>query len=55
MLGEAADEHLGQVRVRLDVDLVDHRAEHLDAVRREEGVVEHDLVDRPADAALADR
>ena len=54
MLAETALDDLRQVRMRLDVDLVDDRTDHPDAMRREERAVEHDLVDRAADAALAD-
>ena len=54
MLGQAAPQHLGEMRVRLDVDLVDHRAHHPHPVALEERVVEHDLVDRATHATLAD-
>ena len=51
---EAHAQHLGQARVGVRVDLVDHGAQDLDAAPREQGVVEHDLVDGPADAGLRD-
>ena len=54
VLGQALAQHLRQVRVGLDVHLVDHRSQHPHAVPLEQGVVEHDLVDRPAHAPLAD-
>ncbi len=54
MAAEAALEDLGDARLGVEVDLVDDRARDLHAVSREERGVEHDLVDRAADAALAD-
>ena len=51
---EAALEDLGDARLGVEVDLVDDRPRDLDAVAREERRVEDDLVDRAADAALAD-
>ena len=51
---QAALERVRDPGLRVDVDLVDDRARDLDAVRREERGVEHDLVDRPADATLGD-
>ncbi len=47
-------QHLRQVGVGLDVHLVDHRPQHPHPMPLEQRVVEHDLVDRPAHAALAD-
>ncbi len=55
VLGEAALEHVGQVRVGLHVDLVDDRPEHPHVMGGEQRVVEDDLVDRAPDAALATR
>ena len=49
---EAALEGLRDPRLLVDPDLVDDRARHPDAVRREVRRVEDDLVDRPPDAAL---
>ena len=43
-----------QVGLRVEIDLVDHGADDLHALFLEERRVEDDLVDRPADAALAD-
>ena len=54
VLGQATTEDLGQVRVRIHLDLVDDRPQHLDPVLLEEGGVEHDLVDRAADTPFAD-
>ena len=54
LLGEPALEDLGQLGAADDVDLVDDRAEHRHAMACEERRVERDLVDRTADAALAD-
>ena len=55
VLRQAALEHLGQLGMRLDVHLVDHRAEDTHVVSGEQRVVQHDLVDRPPDASLATR
>ena len=52
---QAALEGPGQARLGVEVDLVDDRPGDLDAVALEQRGVEHDLVDRPADAALATR
>ena len=51
---EARAERVLDARLLVDPDLVDDRAGDRDAVRLEVGRVEHDLVDRPADAALGD-
>ena len=51
---QAATQDIRQLRMRDHVDLVHHRPEHRHPVRREQRPVEDDLVDRPADAALAD-
>ena len=43
-----------QARLGVEIDLVHDRARHVHAVTFEQGGVEDDLVDRPADAALRD-
>ena len=52
--GEALAQHVGQARVGIRIDLVDHGAQDLHAAPREQGMVEHDLIDGPADAGLRD-
>ena len=51
---QPALEDVGDPRLGVEVDLVDDRAGDRHAVRGEVRRVEDDLVDRPADAALAD-
>ncbi len=51
---QAALEDLRQRGVGVDVDLVDDGADQWHAVAREEGLVEHDLIDGPAHTAFAD-
>ena len=51
---QAALERPRQAGLGVEVDLVDDRPGDLDAVALEQRGVEHDLVDRPADAALGD-
>ncbi len=50
--GQPVFERAGEPRLGVEVDLVDDRAGDLDAVPLEQRGVEHDLVDRPPDAAL---
>jgi hypothetical protein len=50
---EPTPQDLGKLRVALDVDLVDDRTQHPDTMRGEELAVQHDLIDRSADAPLA--
>jgi hypothetical protein len=54
VLCEAALEDASDPRLGLHVDLVDDRPGDLDPVRPEQRRIEDDLVDRPADATLAD-
>ena len=51
---EAALQGPGEARLGVEVDLVDDGARDVDAVPLEQRGVEHDLVDRAADAALGD-
>ena len=51
-LRQAVAQDLGQSRMRVRVDLVDDRADDLDAMAGEQRAIEHDLVDRPADSRL---
>ena len=51
---QPALDHPGDARLGIDVDLVDDRPGDVDALGPEERRVQDDLVDRAADAALAD-